>query len=296
MSTADAGVRSAAAVPARHPPAARAWLRLLAAELRLVFRRRRNLALLAVVAVIPVVIGIALRLAGAGATSNNGGGPPFLDQVAGNGVFLTFLALTILLTLVLPLVVSVVAGDSIAGEAGYGTLRYLLAVPAGRARLLGIKYLSVVVFGLCAALLISAVSLICGVLLFPVGPVTLLSGTTVPLAAGLLRVLLVTLYVAAAMAAFGAVGVALSTFTEHAIGAVAALAVIVVASDVADNVPQFSVVHPYLPTHWWTAFDSLLRTPIDTATLLHGLLSFGVYLLIFGSIAWARFTGGDVTS
>src|SRR5690349_24079563 len=99
---------------AGHPSAARAWLRLLASELLLVFRRRRNLALLAVVAVIPVIIGIALRLAGAGATSNNGGGPPFLDQVAGNGVFLTFLALTILLTLVLPLVVSVVSGDSIA--------------------------------------------------------------------------------------------------------------------------------------------------------------------------------------
>ena len=296
MSTADLEVRGPGVAAARPPAPARAWLRLLGSELLLVFRRRRNLALLAVVAVIPVIIGIALRLAGAGATSNNGGGPPFLDQVAGNGVFLTFLALTILLTLVLPLVVSVVSGDSIAGEAGYGTLRYLLAVPAGRTRLLVIKYLSVVAFGLCAALLISAVSLICGALLFPVGPVTLLSGTTVPLAEGLLRVLFVTLYVAGAMAAFGAIGVAISTFTEHAIGAVAALAVIVVASDVADNVPQFGAVHPYLPTHWWTSFDSLLRTPIDTTTLLHGLLSFCVYLLIFGSIAWARFTSGDITS
>jgi ABC-2 type transport system permease protein len=296
MSTADLEVRGPDAAAAGPPAAARAWLRLLGSELLLVFRRRRNLALLAVVGVIPIIIGIALRLAGAGATSNNGGGPPFLDQVAGNGVFLTFLALTILLTLVLPLVVSVVSGDSIAGEAGYGTLRYLLAVPAGRTRLLVIKYLSVAIFGLCAALLISAVSLIFGALLFPVGPVTLLSGTTVPLAEGLLRVLFVTLYVAGAMAAFGAVGVAISTFTEHAIGAVAALAVIVVASDVADNVPQFAAVHPYLPTHWWTSFDSLLRTPIDTTTLLHGLLSFGVYLVIFGSIAWARFTSGDITS
>ena len=295
MSPADVEVRSPQAAAAGAPSPARAWLRLLGSELLLVFRRRRNLALLAVVAVIPVIIGIALRLA-APTSGGNDGGPPFLDQVAGNGVFLTFLALTILLTLVLPLVVSVVAGDSIAGEAGYGTLRYLLAVPAGRARLLGIKYLSVVVFGLGAALLVSAVSLICGVLLFPVGPVTLLSGTTVPLAEGLLRVLFVTLYVAGAMAAFGAVGVAISTFTEHAIGAVAALAVIVVASDVADTVPQFAAVHPYLPTHWWTSFDSLLRAPIDTTTLLHGLLSFGVYIVIFGSIAWARFTSGDITS
>ena len=294
MSTAELEAPPAA-VPPGYRPATLSWLRLLGSELRLVFRRRRNLALLAVVAVIPVIIGVALRLA-APPKSGDGGGPPFLDQVAGNGVFLTFLALTILLTLVLPLVVAVVAGDTIAGEAGYGTLRYLLTVPAGRTRLLSVKYVSVVAFGLAAAALIAAVSLICGVLLFPVGPVTLLSGTTVPLAEGLLRVLYVTLYVAGAMAALGAIGVAISTFTEHAIGAIAALAIIVVASQVGDSVPQFAAVHPYLPTHWWDSFDSLLRAPIDTTTLLHGLLSFGVYILIFGSIAWARFTSSDVTS
>lgn len=296
MSTADLGVRGPAATAARPPSPARAWLRLLGSELRLVFRRRRNLALLAVVAVIPLIIGIALRLAAPPASGGNGGGPPFLDQVAGNGVFLSFLALTIQLTLVLPLVVAVVSGDSVAGEAGYGTLRYLLAVPAGRTRLLGVKYLTAVAFGLCAVAVIAAVSLVCGALLFPVGPVTLLSGTTVPLAEGLLRVLFVALYVAGAMAALAAIGLAISTFTEHAIGAIAALAVMVVASEVADNVPQFATVHPYLPTHWWLAFDSILRAPVDTTTMLHGLLSFGVYIVIFGSIAWARFTSADISS
>jgi ABC-2 type transport system permease protein len=298
MSTAEleAAPAPAPGAPPGYRPATLSWLRLLGSELRLVFRRRRNLALLAVVAVIPVIIGVALRLAAPPKSGGDGGGPPFLDQVAGNGVFLTFLALTILLTLVLPLVIAVVAGDTIAGEAGYGTLRYLLTVPAGRTRLLSVKYVSVVAFGLCAAALIAAVSLIWGVLLFPVGPVTLLSGTTVPLAEGLLRVLYVTLYVAGAMAALGAIGVAISTFTEHAVGAIAALAIIVVASQVGDSVPQFAAVHPYLPTHWWDSFDSLLRSPIDTTTLLHGLLSFGVYILIFASIAWARFTSSDVTS
>jgi ABC-2 type transport system permease protein len=55
-------------------------------------------------------------------------------------------------------------------------------------------------------------------------------------------------------------------------------------------------VQPYLPTHWWLSFDSLLRSPIATGDLLHGLLSFAVYAVIFGSIAWARFTSADVTS
>jgi ABC-2 type transport system permease protein len=273
----------------------RCWLRLLGSELRLMFRRWRNLALLGVLVVLPVVLGIGLRVS----TPDGGGGGPnasFFAQLAGNGVFLSFLALTILLTLVLPLVIAVVAGDSIAGEAGLGTLRYLLTVPAGRTRLLSVKYAAVVIFGLAACLLVSAVSLIMGAILFPIGPVTLLSGTTVSLADGLLRLLYVTLYVAAGMAALAAIGLAISTLTEHAIGAIAAILVLAVASEVADNVAQFAVIHPYLPTHFWLSFDSLLRVPIDTGTLLHGLLSFAVYIVIFGSLAWARFTSADVTS
>ena len=272
-----------------------AWLRLFRSELRLVFGRRRNQALLVVVALFPLIIGIGLRL---GDQGGNSGGPSvaFIGQLAGNGVFLSFIALTLLLILVMPLAVAVVAGDSMAGEAGYGTLRCLLAVPAGRVRLLSVKYATIVIFALVVTFLVAAVALATGAALFPSGPVTLLSGTTVPLADAMLRLVFVSLYVAAAMATLGMIGLALSTLTEHAIGAIAALAIVVVTSEVVDNVPQFAAIHPYLPTHWWNSFDSLLRVPIDTGTLLRGLLSFAVYLLLFGSFTWARFTTADVTS
>jgi ABC-2 type transport system permease protein len=270
--------------------------RFYASELRLVLLRRRNMLLLAVTALFPIVIGIALRLAAPSSQDADGPGATFFNQLAGNGVFLTFIALTTLLVLVLPVVVAVVAGDSVAGEAGYGTLRYLLAVPAGRTRLLAVKYAVIVTYALCATFIVSAMALAVGAVLFPVGPVTLLSGTMISLPAGLLRLLFVTLYVAAAMAALGAIGLAISTLTEHAIGAIAALMVLVVTSEVIDNVPQLHVVGPYLPTHWWLSFDALLRVPVDTSTLLRGLLSFAVYALLFGSFAWARFTSADVTS
>ena len=283
-------------VPAPRDPV-RAWLRLFAAELRLVFLRRRNMLLLAVTVVFPIVIGIALRVAAPQPQNGrNGPGVAFFNQLAGNGVFMAFIALSTLILLVLPVVVAVVAGDSVAGEAGYGTLRYLLAVPAGRSRLLAVKFAVIVVFGLSATFIVSAVSLAVGAVLFPIGPVTLLSGTTVPLAEGLLRLLFVTLYVAAAMAALGAIGLAVSTLTEHAIGAIATIAILVVTSEVVDNVPQLAAVGPYLPTHWWLSFDSILRAPVDTSTLLKGLLSFGVYTVLFCSFAWARFTSADVTS
>jgi ABC-2 type transport system permease protein len=280
----------------RSPRGVTAWFRLFSSELRLVFLRKRNLLLLAVTVLFPVVIGIALRLAAPHPQGGNGPGASFFNQLAGNGVFMSFIALSTLLILVLPVVVAVVAGDSVAGEAGYGTLRYLLAVPAGRTRLLAVKFATIVLWALCATVIVSAVALALGAALFPIGPVTLLSGTTVPLADGLARLLFVTLYVAAAMAALGAVGLAVSTLTEHAIGAIAAIVVLVVASEVVDNVPQLAAIGPYLPTHWWLSFDSLLRAPVDTSTLLKGLLSFGVYTVLFGSFAWARFTSADVTS
>src|SRR6202046_3454260 len=221
----------------------RANLRFFANELRITFFRRRNQLLLLVAALFPLLIGIGLKAAaphGGGGNGPGSGSAAFFNQLAGNGVFLTFIALSLLLILVLPVVVAVVAGDSIAGEAGYGTLRYLLAVPAGRTRLLVVKYATIVVWAVAATFVVSVIGLVVGVALFGAGPVTLLSGTTVSLADGLVHVLWVTLYVCGAVAAFGAIALAISTFTEHAIGAIATIMILVVASEVIDNVPQLA--------------------------------------------------------
>src|SRR5512146_2498900 len=156
MSAAEAQVAEVRVTGAvRHP--VRSDLRFLSAELRLVLFRRRNLLLLAVTAVFPLIIGIALRLAAPRPAGGNGAGVAFFNQLAGNGVFLTFIALSTLLVLVLPVVVAVVAGDSVAGEAGYGTLRYLLAVPAGRTRLLAVKYAMIVVWAVSATFVVSVI-------------------------------------------------------------------------------------------------------------------------------------------
>ena len=188
------------------------------------------------------------------------------------------------------------AGDAIAGEANRGTLRCLLTVPAGRTRLLGVKLAAIAAFCVTASLLVSAVAVAVGAILFPVGPVTLLSGTSVSLGAGLLRLVCVALYLAAAMASLGTIGLAVSVFTEHPVGAIAAILVLTLASEVADSVSQLGAIHPYLPTHWWLSFDALLRVPVTWSELGQGLLSFAVYAAIFASVAWARFTTADITA
>ncbi|MFG3439611.1 ABC transporter permease [Nonomuraea sp. NPDC047897] len=270
-----------------------AFWRLLASELGLTFRRPRNVVMLAVLASVPVLLGVTLRLVAADDEDGMGG---IVAAAAGNSLMLTFASLSFLVTLLMPVAVSVVAGDAIAGEAGAGTLRYLLAAPAGRTRLLVVKYLNAVVYGVAVTAVVALAALATGLALFPVGPVTLLSGTTVPVAEGLLRILISVGYVGAGMAALAAVALAFSTFTEVSIGAIAATVVLVVVSQVLRAVPQFDGLAGYLLPTWWGGFDGVLRSPVDTAALGEGLLVFGAYVLLFGAIAWARFTGRDITS
>ena len=293
MSTASAELIS----PARRPADdVRHWLRLFRSELRIVYLRPRNMAMLAVLAAAPIFLGIVLKINTPPPGSGGPSGPgEVIGQIAENGVFLSLLAIFVLMTLVLPLSVAVVSGDSIAGEAGLGTLRTLLIVPAGRVRLLLTKYLMIVVFCFSACLIVSGIGLLMGAILFPIGPVTLLSGATVPLVDGLARLGMIVIYVSVGLSALGAIGIAMSTFTQHAIGVMAAILVVVVGSEILDAVSQVAVIHPYLPTHFWLTFDALLRTPITWTDVWHGLASFAVYIVIFGAIALARIRRANVT-
>ncbi|MBB5132089.1 ABC-2 type transport system permease protein [Thermocatellispora tengchongensis] len=281
------------AAPARRGTAG-GTLRLLGSELGLTFRRPRNIAMLAVLAAVPVIIGVVLRVVSDDGAE--GGAGSIITAVAGNGMMLTFAALFVLVPLLLPVAVAVVAGDSVAGEAGMGTLRYLLAAPAGRTRLLAVKYANAVVFGLAATALVAASALITGFLLFPVGPITLLSGSTIPLAEGLVRVLVAVGYVAAGMAALAALALLLSTLTEISIGAIAATLVLVVVTQVLGAIPQLAPVEPYLLPSWWLGFDGALRAPMALDDMGQGLLVFAAYAVVCGSAAWARFTTKDITA
>ncbi|MFI6706958.1 ABC transporter permease [Nonomuraea sp. NPDC050478] len=268
-----------------------AFWRLLVSELSLTFHRPRNLAMLAALATVPVIMGVSLRLF---AGDDQVGG--MIAAVAGNSLMLTFLALSALVLLMMPIAVSVVAGDALAGEAGGGTLRYLLAAPAGRTRLLAVKYLNAVVYAYAVTAVVALSALVTGLVLFPAGDVVLLSGTTVTMTDGLLRIALTVGYVGFALSAVAAVALAISAFTEVPIGAIAGTVVLIIACQVLRAIPALEAIAPYLLPTRFTGFDAVLRSPIDTGALTEGLLTFGAYIVMSLSIAWAHFTGKDVTS
>src|SRR3954471_20085594 len=270
--------------------------RLLRSELRLVFGRRRNIALLGALACVPVLIAVAIRLAGGTGRRGGEGGPAFIGSIAGNGLFVAFTALVVTLPLFLPLAVSVAAGEAVAGEASIGTLRSLLVVPASRTRLLVVKYAGVGAFGIAAAFTVAIAGLLIGLALFPVGPVTLLSGGTLPVGAAVGRVFLVALYVAGMLAGLAAIGLFASTLTEVPIAAMAVTAITAVVVEILDAVPQISAIHPYLLTDWWLKFGDLLRDPVVYGDMARGILVTLVYIGVFGALAWARLTTKDVSS
>ncbi len=265
--------------------------RFLFSELRIIGGRRRNIAGLAVLAVVPILLAVAVRVSG-----DSGGGPSFISAITGNGLFVAFAALAIELPLFLPLAVSVVAGDSLAGEANIGTLRYLLTIPAGRTRLLAVKFAAIVISSLVATFLVAGVGVLIGLSLFGGGDMTLLSGSQTSMAGGLGRLVLTCLYLAAQFSALGAIGLFISSLTEQPIGATVAVVLVNVMMFILDSISQLDWLHPWLLTHWWTAFGDFLRDPIATENAVRGLITAAVYAGVFWLAAWARFSSKDITS
>jgi ABC-2 type transport system permease protein len=263
------------------------------AELLTQFRRRRMIALLAVLFIVPAALALAVFLSGG---PQSGNGPTFLDQVTRNGVFASLAGLTVTIPFFLPLTVGVVAGDTLAGEASLGTLRYLLVRPSGRSRLLLVKAGTAAVFCLVAALTVALGGLVAGAILFPVGPVTTLSGTSVSLLEGVVRTFGAALVVGMSLFGMAALGLFISTLTDVPVGAMAATVGLAILSAVLDAVPQVHGIHPWLFTHRWLAFGDLLRSPVRWTDIRKDLLLQAGYIAVFGSAAWARFTTKDVLS
>ncbi|MCZ9353353.1 ABC transporter permease [Streptomyces mutabilis] len=273
---------------------------LLRSELSITFRRWRTLALLGVLAAVPVLVGIAVKIETSDGSSLGGGGggegPAFISQISNNGLFLVFTALAATLPFFLPMAVGVVAGDAIAGEASAGTLRYLLVAPAGRTRLLLTKYATVIAFCLAATLVVAVSALAVGALLFPVGDLITISGTRIGYAEGLGRAFLIALVVAASLVGVAALGLFVSTLTGSGIAAMATTVGLLITVQILDQIPQLDALQPYFFSHYWLSFADLMREPVYWDDLARNLGLQALYAAVFGSAAWARFTAKDITA
>ncbi|TFV89411.1 ABC transporter permease [Blastococcus sp. CT_GayMR16] len=269
---------------------------MIVVELRKMFRRPRTWATIGVLNALPVLVALLLVLTDLAPRA--GEGPPFLSAVLRNGALYPLAALAIVLPLFLPIAVAVVAGDSIAGEAQAGTLRYLLARPAGRTRLLVAKLVAVLAFVVVTVVVVAGVGYVLGSTLFDAQPVggTSVSGTSLTSAELTGRTVLAIGYVAVSMLGVAAFALFFSTLTDSPLGATMGALAVLVASSLLFTLDAASPIAPYLPTRYWLAFVDLFRDPIQWRDITRGLALQGVYVGVLLAAAWANFTTKDVTS
>jgi len=236
--------------------------RLLAAEVRWVFRRPRTLITLGLFALIPVLIAIGVVVA-------DRGGNGLIGAVAGNGLVLPIAALTVALALLLPLAIAMAAADAIAGEAAHGTLRGLLLAPVSRLRLVGVKAFGVLVVAVAAVTVIAVVGVLAGMVVVGSadGQMVTLSGTTLGLGAGLARVALVAVWVVGQLVAVGAIALAVSSLTEHPLVVLASVLGGLITFGVLGAIPALDWLQPWLLTSGWTAAADALRDPVTLDAL-----------------------------
>lgn len=267
---------------------------MIGVELRKLLRRPRTWISILLLAGLPTVVAIFLavnRIA-----PRPGTGPAFLSAVLSNGKLFPAAALAIVLPLFLPVAVAVIAGDSVAGEAQAGTLRYLLIRPVGRTRLLVAKLVAVMAYTLLAVTVVSVTAFYVGTALFGSAPVPSVSGTTLSTTQATIRTVLAVLYVGWSMLGVAAVALFLSTITDSPLAAALGAIALLVTSGVLVTLEASASVQPYLPTRYWLAFIDLFRDPVPTRDLIRGTLLQGVYIAVFLTGAWANLMSKDVTS
>jgi ABC-2 type transport system permease protein len=271
--------------------------RLIRAELRWIFRRPRTLIVLAMLAVIPVVIGVGLTLVDTSA--GNGGGPDdgggaLLSTAVNNGFILPIAALVMTLTLLLPLAAAMAGADAIAGETAHGTLRGWLLTPVSRGRLLAVKSFGVATVALVTVLSMAVTGVVTGLIINGTDSLFTISGTTLSLWDALGRILIAVAWVTVQLWAVGAVALAISACTEHPMLVVVSVLAGNIVFQILGYLDAVSWLHPFLLNQNWTsALTEVLQDPMGSAQLTEGALRAACYIAIALSLAYARLTTRD---
>ncbi len=270
-------------------------------------RRPRTAATLAAVVAFVVVLAVALTAAGPGRTEFVGD-VPLVVVPRSSGFALPLVALSSTMKFFLPLAVSIFAAESVAGDAAWGSLRYVLARPVSRRRVLWTKAVVAVGLSAVAVVLLVVVATALGGALSGWHPLAVGDGATsvpghphgVVLGAGAVvgRLSLAVLYVGAGMASIFAVAFFLSTTTRRPLVAVAGGVAVTVVSRVfnADYLPGVAVVNRYMPNNDIDLWQHLFTRPADLGGVPHFLLLQAAFVVVFLAAADRWFTRKDVLS
>jgi hypothetical protein len=256
-------------------------------------RRRRTQVAFALVALLPVILWVAFTLAPAGPPT---GSLNLVDLAKGSGANFAVFSVFASASFLLVVIVALFFGDTVASEASWSSLRYLLAAPIPRARLLRQKAIVAALLSVAALLLLPVVALVVGGLAY--GPDNLVSptGESLTFWAGAGRVLLGALYVAVQLSWVAGLAMLLSVSTDAPLGAVGGAVMASIVSQILNQITALEDLRDYLPTRFATAWSDLLSEQVDWGNMTRGVFSALTYATVFGALAVWRFHRKDVVS
>ncbi|GAB3449856.1 ABC transporter permease [Actinophytocola sediminis] len=271
---------------------ARRTLRLRV-ELARQLRRRRVQLVLGFLVLLPWILWAAFEF-GTDATGQRSGG--FVDLATSSAPNFVVFVLFAVSSFLLPMIVALFFGDTIASEASWSSLKYLLAMPIPRHRLMRQKAITSGLLSLLAVILLPAVSLLVGVLFYGTGEAVSPTGDAISFDQAMLALLFTVIYLAIHLLWVAGLALFLTVSTDAPLGAVGGTVLVAILSQILDQITALEGLRDYLPTHYAFAWSDLISTDIDWSNMAAGAFSAVTYAAIFGLLAARRFRTKDVTS
>ncbi len=274
---------------------------LVRTELTKAVRRTRTYVIWVGLVALPSLIVVAIH--SRGDRPERDGGEGLFRLARQSGLLVPAAVLSVMSVFLLVVVAGTFAGDSVAGDAAWGNLRYLLMRPVPRGRLLVAKaFVAGALIWVCTFLVVAA-ALVGGVLLFGSHPVSVptFAGGTIGFfqlgeSAVLVRVAIATAYVAFGYTALLALGTLFSTLTDSAAGAVGATIGVYIVSEIFDGISQLGRIRYGFPTHYLDAWESMFTRNSYSHDLVAGVAVQLAYLVVFGAVAIVWFRRKDIRS
>ena len=255
-------------------------------------KRRRTQLVALVLLLLPILVAIAFKVGG----QQTSGGAALVD-IATTGatnfaLFTEFAAIGFLLVVI----VALFCGDTVASEASWSSLRYLLAVPVPRSRLLRQKLVVSLTLSFGANLLLPLWGYVVGGLFFGWAPARSPLGGSFTTSEAVTRLAIVVGYACVQSLVVAGLAFLLGVMTDAPLGAVGGAVLLVVVSNILDSISALDPYRRYLPTHYQYSWLDALGPTVVWDDMLRGIGLSLVYAAVFLGAAWVRFQRKDITS
>jgi ABC-2 type transport system permease protein len=256
-------------------------------------RRRRTQVVAGILIALPFVVAIAFAIGGG---REDRSAPSIMDvaTVSGPNFAITCLFLSAGFLLVLP--VALFCGDTVASEAGWSSLRYLLAAPVPRSRLLASKLTVALLFSAAAMVLLPLVALGVGTAAYGWGPLQLPTGGSIAAGESVGRIALITGYVFVSQLVTAALAFWLSTVTDAPLGAVGGAIGLTIVGNILDAITALGDWREFLPAHWAFAWLDALQPQLEWTGMLKGASVSVSFALVLFALAFRGFRTKDIVS